>query len=115
TGRRRAHGHPDRAGPRAPTPVATSATLGDGADAATAMLDFARTVFGTDIGEDAVITETRVDLEEFVRPSRERTAAHAGRTAGEEPSLSPAPFPAADSMAAAVGPHLEPGTPLDAD
>src|SRR5699024_8872208 len=30
-------------------------------------------------------------------------------------SLSPAPFPAADSMAAAVGPHLEPGTPLDAD
>ena len=97
------------------TPVATSATLGDGADAATAMLDFARTVFGTDIGEDAVITETRVDLEEFVRPSRERTAAHAGRTAGEEPSLSPAPFPAADSMAAAVGPHLEPGTPLDAD
>src|SRR5699024_2726453 len=47
--------------------------------------------------------------------SRERTAAHAGRTAGEEHSLSPAPFPAADSMAAAVGPHLEPGTPLDAD
>src|SRR5699024_8626562 len=86
------------------TPVATSA-----------MLDFAPTAFGTEIGEEAVLTETRVDLEEFVRPPRERTAAHAGRTAGEEPSLSPAPFPAADSMAAAVGPHLEPGTPLDAD
>src|SRR5699024_8036789 len=44
-----------------------------------------------------------------------RTAAHAGRRAGEEPALSPAPFPAADSMAAAGGHHLEPGTPLDAD
>src|SRR5699024_49785 len=44
-----------------------------------------------------------------------RPAAHAGRAAGEEHALSPAPFPAADSMAAAVGPHLEPGTPLDAD
>src|SRR5699024_10956771 len=63
------------------TPVATSATLGDGADAATAMLDFARTVFGTDIGADAVITETRVDLEEFVSPSREVTADHAGEAA----------------------------------
>lgn len=97
------------------TPVATSATLGDGADAATAMLDFARTVFGTDIGEDAVITETRVDLEEFVRPSRKITADHAGDGAGEGASLSPAQFPAAASMATAVGPHLEPGTPLDAD
>lgn len=97
------------------TPVATSATLGDGADAAAAMLDFARTVFGTDIGGDAVITETRVDLEQFVRPSRELTADHAGDPAGEDPSLSPAQFPAAGSMATAVGPHLEPGTPLDAD
>src|SRR5699024_9712755 len=89
--------------------------LGDGADAATAMLDFARTVFGTDIGEDAVITETRVDLDEFVRPSREVTAHHAGDAAGEGPSLSPAQFPAAASMATAVRPHLEPGTPLDAE
>src|SRR5699024_8539324 len=97
------------------TPVATSATLGDGADAAAAMLDFARTVFGTDIGEDAVITETRVDLEEFMRPSREVAADHAGDPAGEGPSLSPAQFPAAGSMATAVGPHLEPGTPLDAE
>lgn len=97
------------------TPVATSATLGDGADAATAMFDFARTVFGTDIGEDAVITETRVDLEEFVSPSREVTADHAGDAAGEGPSLSPAQFPAAASMATAVRPHLEPGTPLDAE
>src|SRR5699024_12359881 len=96
------------------TPVATSATPCDGADAATAMLDFARTVSGTNIGEDAVITETRVDLDEFVRPSREVTAHHAGDAAGEGPSLSPAQFPAAASMATAVRPHLEPGTPLDA-
>ena len=55
------------------------------------------------------------DLDEFVSPSREVTADHAGEAAGEGPSLSPAQFPAADSMATAVGPHLEPGTPLDAD
>lgn len=40
------------------TPVATSATLGDGADPAT-MLGFASTVFGTPFLPDSVITETR--------------------------------------------------------
>src|SRR5699024_7850283 len=93
------------------TPVATSATLGDGADAATAMLDFARTVFGTDIGEDTVITETRVDLEEFVRPSRETILGGAG----EGSVLRPERRPAAPSMTAAVGRHLEPGQPIAAD
>lgn len=97
------------------TPVATSATLGDGADAAGAMLDFARTVFGTDIGEDAVITESRVDLKEFVGPSRESVAMLAGDSPGGARGLSPVSFPAALSMADAVAPHLELGTPLDAD
>ena len=97
------------------TPVATSATLGDGADAATAMLDFARTVFGTDIREDAVITETRVDLEEFTRPSRTATGTDPDPAAGEGRVLRPERRPAAPAMAAAVGPHLEPGEPIDAD
>src|SRR5699024_6855611 len=78
-------------------------------------LDFARTVFGTDIGEDAVITETRVDLEEFVRPSRDRTLGGPSEDAGEGSVLRPERRPAAPSMAAAVGRHLEPGQPIDAD
>ncbi|MFX4271935.1 DEAD/DEAH box helicase [Propionibacteriaceae bacterium Y1685] len=52
-------------GPLGPiTPVATSATLGDGGDPA-AMLDFARTVFGRELGSDAVITESRLSLDEW--------------------------------------------------
>ncbi|OYN99960.1 heavy metal resistance protein CzcA [Enemella evansiae] len=43
------------------TPVATSATLGDGGDPH-AMLDFARTVFGSAFPPESVITETRLDL-----------------------------------------------------
>ncbi|MBB5832516.1 DEAD/DEAH box helicase [Brachybacterium aquaticum] len=97
------------------TPVATSATLGDGADASTAMLDFARTVFGTDIGENAVITETRFDLDEFVRPSREAVVAAETGAAGEGTALRAQRLPSASSMAFAVGPHLEPGHPVDAD
>ncbi|MDO8147512.1 DEAD/DEAH box helicase [Isoptericola sp. b515] len=47
------------------TPVATSATLGDKGDPS-AMLDFARTVFGEDFTEDAVVTESRLSLAEWV-------------------------------------------------
>ena len=47
------------------TPVATSATLGDGGDPA-AMLEFARTVFGDDFDEDAVVTESRLSLDEWL-------------------------------------------------
>ena len=46
------------------TPVATSATLGDGGDPA-AMLDFAATVFGDDFTADAVVTESRLTVEEW--------------------------------------------------
>jgi ATP-dependent helicase YprA (DUF1998 family) len=47
------------------TPIATSATLGDKGDPA-AMLDFARTVFGEDFDDDAVVTETRLELDEWL-------------------------------------------------
>lgn len=47
------------------TPVATSATLGDKGDPA-AMLGFAHTVFGEQFGQDAVVTETRKSVEDWV-------------------------------------------------
>ncbi|MHA6630904.1 DEAD/DEAH box helicase [Pseudonocardia sichuanensis] len=47
------------------TPVATSATLGDKGDPEV-MLDFAYTVFGEPFGSDAVITESRLGLDEWV-------------------------------------------------
>jgi ATP-dependent helicase YprA (DUF1998 family) len=47
------------------TPVATSATLGDRADPG-AMLAFAETVFGEPFPLDAVITESRVGIDEWV-------------------------------------------------
>ena len=46
------------------TPVATSATLGDKGDPAQ-MLSFARTVFGVEFDPDAVITESRVPLDQW--------------------------------------------------
>ncbi|AMY18052.1 MULTISPECIES: DEAD/DEAH box helicase [Nocardiaceae] len=48
------------------TPVATSATLGDGGDP-TAMLDFAETVFGEAFGPDCVVTESRLSIDEWSR------------------------------------------------
>ena len=93
------------------TPVATSATLGDGADAADAMLEFAGTVFGTEIGPDAVITESRVPLEEFVAPAVDALAA-AGE--GGRPLLVPATL-VDTAMERAIRPHLAAGSELDAD
>lgn len=55
------------------TPVATSATLGDGNDPST-MLEFARTVFGDDFGDDAVITESRETLTEWAAGAETRLA-----------------------------------------
>ena len=67
------------------TPVATSATLGDRGDPV-AMLDFAHTVFGEEFGDDAVVTESRLSLDEWIAPSTEVVAAsrleRAGRRAG---------------------------------
>ena len=47
------------------TPVATSATLGDKGDP-TAMLEFARTVFGDEFDADSVITESRLSVDEWI-------------------------------------------------
>lgn len=51
-------------------PVATSATLGDKGDPAT-MLEFAHTVFGERFGPDAVVTETRIPLDEWLATDTE--------------------------------------------
>ena len=51
-------------------PVATSATLGDGADPSR-MLAFARDVFGADLPTSAVVTETRADLDRWAATHRQ--------------------------------------------
>ena len=56
------------------TPVATSATLGDGGDPG-AMLDFAAEVFGERFERDAAITERRVDAETYSDAARTAVAA----------------------------------------
>ncbi|PWU54785.1 heavy metal resistance protein CzcA [Micromonospora sp. S4605] len=56
------------------TPVATSATLGDKGDP-TVMLDFAHTVFGERFDADAVVTETRLSLDEWIGDAAEVIAA----------------------------------------
>ncbi|OBB77110.1 DEAD/DEAH box helicase [Mycobacterium sp. 852014-52144_SCH5372336] len=56
------------------TPVATSATLGDGGDP-TAMLQFAETVFGETFDPDAVITESRLTFEEWAADARQHIQA----------------------------------------
>ncbi|MEU8411361.1 DEAD/DEAH box helicase [Amycolatopsis japonica] len=59
------------------TPVATSATLGDKGDP-TVMLDFAATVFSEEFDADAVVTETRLGIDEW--------------SGGAEPGLQPVPL-----------------------
>lgn len=56
------------------TPVATSATLGDKGDPS-AMLEFAHTVFGEEFAEDAVVTESRLPLAEWVGDARHEVSA----------------------------------------
>jgi ATP-dependent helicase YprA (DUF1998 family) len=56
------------------TPVATSATLGDQSDPG-AMIGFARTVFGDDFDTDSVVTESRLDLNEWAAGAAARVAA----------------------------------------
>ncbi|WP_020579904.1 DEAD/DEAH box helicase [Actinopolymorpha alba] len=63
------------------TPVATSATLGDKGDP-TVMLDFAHTVFGEKFDADAIVTETRLSLDEWADGAAESAAA-AGFTSVE--------------------------------
>ncbi|BCJ37163.1 helicase [Actinocatenispora thailandica] len=56
------------------TPVATSATLGDKGDPAV-MREFAETVFGERFDADAVVTETRLGVEEWVDAAPSEVAA----------------------------------------
>lgn len=65
------------------TPVATSATLGDGGDP-TEMLNFAETVFGERFESQAVVTESRLSFAEWADGAAERAAA-AGWTPVVEP------------------------------
>jgi len=51
------------------TPVATSATLGDGGDP-TAMVEFAHTVFGDDFDRTSIVTESRLTIDEWAGPQR---------------------------------------------
>src|SRR5690625_2268988 len=56
------------------TPVATSATLGDGRNPS-AMLDFAATVFGEPFPADAVVTESRLNITEWAGDAKPRVEA----------------------------------------
>ncbi|WP_397518900.1 DEAD/DEAH box helicase [Rhodococcus pyridinivorans] len=67
------------------TPVATSATLGDGNDPTT-MLEFARTVFGDEFTAESVVTESRLSLDEWVGDARE-IVERAGFAHTEQPVL----------------------------
>lgn len=55
------------------TPIATSATLGDRGDPE-AMLTFAATVFGQRFGDDAVVTESRLDFDAWQGDAPARVA-----------------------------------------
>ncbi len=55
------------------TPVATSATLGDGGDPAE-MVSFAQTVFGEGFDDSSVVTEARLDLPAWTRGAAEAVA-----------------------------------------
>ncbi|OZM79674.1 DEAD/DEAH box helicase [Pseudonocardia sp. MH-G8] len=57
------------------TPVATSATLGDKGDPGV-MLDFAHTVFGEPFDDGAIITESRLSLDEWTAGAATAVADH---------------------------------------
>lgn len=63
------------------TPVATSATLGDGDP--TAMLHFAHTVFGETFGAECVVTESRVAAEEWCQSADSTAVRLADLTEGQ--------------------------------
>ncbi|WP_425595178.1 hypothetical protein [Propioniciclava sinopodophylli] len=82
-------------------PVGTSATLGDKGDPA-AMLAFDETIFGETLGPDAVVTESRLSLEEwaYVEPPDGITAVAPTTTVATEITdaverLGPSPDPQA--------------------
>ncbi|KXP05870.1 DEAD/DEAH box helicase [Tsukamurella tyrosinosolvens] len=81
------------------TPVATSATLGDG-NAPSTMLGFAHTVFGDEFTAESVVTESRLTVQEWAVGAESRVAA-AGFTPREI---------SADTLSAAAVPD----DPIDA-
>ena len=84
------------------TPVATSATLGDKGDPA-AMIDFARAVFGDELDETSVVTESRLSLDEWTAGAAVRTTA-----LGISPRrLSRSDLPAANAALEILGPGAE--------
>jgi ATP-dependent helicase YprA (DUF1998 family) len=62
------------------TPVATSATLGDGSEPST-MLEFAETVFGETFPAEAVITESRLSIDEWAADAPARVSEAGWRAA----------------------------------
>ncbi|ROR93803.1 uncharacterized protein DUF1998 [Salana multivorans] len=68
------------------TPVATSATLGDQDDPST-MRTFAATVTGVEFEPEAVITESRQALEEWIDDARDRVAARGLTPLPVDPTL----------------------------
>ena len=91
------------------TPVATSATLGDKGDPG-AMVEFAETVFGEPFDADAVVTESRLDLDrvgrrraDVVRASPARRRADLGPAdVDREPSTAARPTTRRRRLAGAV-------------
>ncbi|SEB29973.1 DEAD/DEAH box helicase [Rhodococcus koreensis] len=67
------------------TPVATSATLGDGGDPA-AMLTFARTVFGEEFPTDSVVTESRLSIDDWVGEAPTSESVAGWRAASLDPA-----------------------------
>ncbi len=102
------------------TPVATSATLGGDGDPAT-MLDFARTIFGEDFPPDAVVTESRLSLAEWVGDARKVVAARGIRALDADNIAVGALLPALErardprAIARTVLSHLYRFAPADAD
>lgn len=96
------------------TPVATSATLGDKGEP-TVMVDFARTVFGEEFSPDAVVTESRLSLEEWAGDAAERLSA-AGLTPRPVDEITPSAVveeveqlgddPSAEDLATVLVRHL---------
>lgn len=114
----RAHGRDGDGALAGVTPVATSATLGDSGDP-TAMLSFAQTVFGVPFADDAVVTESRLTIDEWTAATQ--TAVEAQPVDGPDLvdglvdaaaacGLDPEPL----ALAVAVAPALYDGDPGEA-
>lgn len=99
------------------TPVATSATLGDGGDP-TAMLGFAERVFGEHFGAGSVVTESRFSLEQWSGDAPEGAGSPVAVADLDVAALVQAlealgDDPHGDDLARVVLTHLYDGAPFD--